>query len=117
MLLSAKPKRLSLYAALEQNKDLTLNNQYFYGYLINALNSCLRSGLIEGEKKDELESWITHYEQLKISAEYKNALFNSENQVLIEEISQILLKKERLKPAMIEALKQDERDNKREYSF
>lgn len=105
VILSAKPTH-PLYAALEQNKSLTLNNQHFYTYLIHVLSSCLRSQLIEQEMKSELEAWIGRYEQLKIRAESQNLLLNPRNQLLAEEISEIA--KKFFSTTMIEALQQDD---------
>jgi hypothetical protein len=105
LILSTSPKH-PLYAALEQNKDLTLNNQYFYGHLINSLNRCLRTGHFEKEKRVELDNWIKRYGQLKSSAECNHVLLNTKNQVITAEISEIA--KRYMSAAMAEALTHDE---------
>ncbi|WP_065231759.1 hypothetical protein [Legionella gratiana] len=105
LILSAKPKH-PLYAALEQNKNLTLNNQHFYAHLIYVLKGHIRADILEKEKKAELEAWIGRYEQLKIRSESQNLLLNPKNQILSEEISAIA--KKFFSTAMVEALERDE---------
>ncbi len=104
VILSTKPRH-PLYAAFEQHKGMTLNNQHFYTHLINSLNSCLRSAHIEESKRQELEHSISHYQQLKVQAENRTLLLCSRNQILDEEITAIA--RQFISEATWEAIEQD----------
>ncbi|SQG90809.1 coiled-coil-containing protein [Legionella pneumophila subsp. pascullei] len=105
LLLSEIPKH-PLYAALEQNKSLTLSNKQFYAHLINALKSCLLSGDIEGDQKIALEESIVRYEHLKTNVKNSSSLLSPQNQALADEISDI--SKKLLPDAVAEAIENDE---------
>ncbi|HAT8623143.1 TPA: Dot/Icm T4SS effector LegC4 [Legionella pneumophila] len=105
LLLSEIPRH-PLYVALEQNKNLTLNNKQFYAHLINALKSCLLSGDIEGDQKKALEESIVRYEHLKTNVKNSSSLLSPQNQALADEISDIT--KKLLPDAVAEAIENDE---------
>ncbi|HAT6976700.1 TPA: hypothetical protein JAN54_00190 [Legionella pneumophila] len=105
LLLSEIPKH-PLYAALEQNKSLTLGNKQFYTHLINALKSRLLSGDIEGEQKKALEESVARYERLKANVKNSSSLLSPQNQALADEISDIA--KKLLSDAVAEAIENDE---------